>query len=65
MTKTIIINGKIVVLYRVRGFVYQSWCSDPDQVDEIEDRRAKEWTALRVSGSADVRRTLGEFEVTE
>lgn len=65
MTKTIIVNGREVILYRVRGFVYQSWCSDQEQVDAIEDRRAKEWTALRVSGSADVRRTLGEFEVTE
>ena len=63
MTKTIIINGKVVTLYRVRGFVYQSWCSDQTEVERIEERRAREFQALRVSGSRDVRRVLGEFEL--
>ena len=63
MTKSIVVDGKVVVLYRVRGFAFQSWCSDQDQVNVIEERRAMEWTALRVSGSKDVRKTLGEFEL--
>ncbi len=63
MTKTITVNGKQITLYRVRGFVWQSWTSDPCEVDEIENRRVREFTALRRSGSEDVRRTLGEMEV--
>ena len=62
-SKTVIIHGRLVTLYRVRGFVWASWTSSSVEVDEIEQRRAREWTAIRQSGSEDVKRVLGEMEV--
>ncbi len=62
-SKQVIINGHTVTLHRVRGFVWQSWTSSVAEVEEIEERRAREWSAIRQSGSADVKRTLGEMEV--
>ncbi len=63
--KLIIINGRVVTLYRVRGFVFPSWCSDPIEAERITERRVQEWTAIKSSGSRDVKSTLAELEVTE
>ncbi len=62
-SKTVVIHGKPMTLYRVRGFVWASWTSTWTEVDVIEERRAREWSAIRQSGSEDVKRTLGEMEV--
>ncbi len=62
-SKTVIIHGRPVTLYRVRGFVWASWTSSSVEVEVIEGRRAREWSAIRQSGSEDVKRTLGEMEV--
>ncbi len=63
--KLIIINGHTVIMYRVRGFVFPSWCSDETEAERITERRVKEWTAIKSSGSRDVKSTLAELEVTD
>lgn len=62
-SKTVVIHGRLVTLYRVRGFVWASWTSNMVEVDEIEQRRMAEWTAIKCSGGKDVKMTLKELEV--
>lgn len=65
MTKTIIVNGHTVTMYRVTGFAFSSWCSDETEAERITERRVQEWTAIKGSGSRDVKSTLAELEVME
>ena len=65
MTKTIIISGRVVTLYRVHGFAFPSWTSDPVEAENITERRIQEWTAIKCSGSKDVKSTLAELEIVE